>query len=354
MKRNNITAIDFFCGAGGLTHGLRKAGIDVDKGIDIDGSAKKTYESNNPGSKFIKKDIRKVTTNHLLTGIDRSMNLLLFAACAPCQPFSTQNKIKKKRDSRRSLIEYFAELVDKVVPDYLIVENVRGFGKNSNVYRRTLISVLNRKKYKYSECIIKAEEYGIPQTRHRYVLVASLHGKIDLPKRMYGPGHRFPYKTVRNAIEKYPPIAAGTGIDSIPNHKSPKLSELNLERIKIVPRDGGSRSSLPGRLQLKCHKEYNGHSDVYGRMSWDKPSPTLTCKCNSISNGRFGHPEQDRAISLREAAALQTFPDNYVFVGNDTDIARHVGNAVPVLLSTKLGRVFVKNAILSFGFHKPS
>jgi DNA (cytosine-5)-methyltransferase 1 len=354
MKNGDITAIDFFCGAGGLTYGLRKAGINVIKGIDIDESAKDTYEKNNPGSKFISKDVRKLDTQTLLENVDRSKSLLLFAACAPCQPFSTQNKKRKEgNDPRRSLIEHFAELVDKILPDYIIVENVRGFGKNSNIHRNKLISVLNKNGYKYSEDVIRSEDYGVPQTRHRYVIVASIKGKISLPKPVYGPERRLPYKTVRDTISKYPQIEAGTGINLIPNHKSRRLLDVNLKRIRLVPKNGGSRNSLPARLQLKCHKEYKGHSDVYGRMRWDRPSPTLTCKCNSISNGRFGHPEQDRAISLREAAALQTFPDHYVFVGNDTDIARHIGNAVPVLLSTKLGKIFVRNA-LSFSFHKSS
>jgi len=232
-------------------------------------------------------------------------------------------------------------LVNEILPDYVLIENVRGFIKSTNPYRKELLSVLKKNGYHYSEGIVKAEEYGVPQSRHRYVLIASKFQEISLPNALYGPKGRFPYNTVRDAIESYPPLRSGQDFVKIPNHRSRKLSPLNLERIRIISKNGGSRNLLPKRLQLKCHSTYEGHSDVYGRMNWDKPSPTLTCKCNSLSNGRFGHPEQNRGISLREAAKLQTFPDNYIFYGGSTVIAKHIGNAVPVLLAEKIGRVFV-------------
>jgi len=152
--------------------------------------------------------------------------------------------------------------------------------------------------------------------------------------------------TVKDTIAKYPRISAGNVESTIalPNHLARNVSELNILRLKNTPHSGGSRTDWPSHLWLKCHKGDNvGHSDVYGRMNWDKPSPTLTCKCNSISNGRFGHPEQDRAISLREAAALQTFDDNFIFYGTQCDIAKHIGNAVPPLLAQVFAETIKKH-----------
>lgn len=344
MKAAKVAAVDIFCGAGGLTYGLRKAGIEVIRGIDIDESVRETYTRNNRRVEFLNKDVRKLNPRELVRGIDRSKKLFLLAGCAPCQPFSSQNRTKCRRDPRRSLIRYFTRLVEKTLPDYVLVENVQGFINSSNPYQNELVSVLRKKGYKYSERIVHAEEYGVPQHRHRYMLLASRLGEIQFPEPRYGPATGVDYKTVRDAIRKYPSIEAGQAYGNIPNHKSRKLSELNLKRIKLVPKNGGSRYALPETLQLKCHKWHDGHSDSYGRMCWDKPAPTLTCKCNSLSNGRFGHPTQNRAISLREAAALQTFPDSYAFYGSDTAIAKHIGNAVPVLLATKIGKVIANDS----------
>lgn len=338
---NNVIAIDFFCGAGGLTFGLRRAGIKVLKGVDNDASVEKTYTENNLGSVFIKKDIREITSKELMKNIDRRGKKLLFAGCAPCQPFSRQNR-KSGRDNRRSLIRAFARLVKEVIPEYVMVENVPGFMKNSNVHREFLLEILKNLGYKFDEGVLDASEYGVPQKRKRYVLLASLGGEIKLPEGTYGKG-KLPLATVRDAILKYPPIKAGESHVSIPNHSSRCLSETNLIRIRKIPKNGGSRSSLPKELRLSCHSKHNGHKDVYGRMSWDRPSPTLTCKCYSFTNGRFGHPEQDRAISFREAAALQTFPDNYVFHGNKTDVSKFIGNAVPIIFAQFIGNQIVKN-----------
>jgi DNA (cytosine-5)-methyltransferase 1 len=172
-------------------------------------------------------------------------------------------------------------------------------------------------------------------------MLASRIGKIPFPPETHGkPGQ--PYLTVEK-IRKYPPIAAGETHPTVRNHAARKLSELNLKRMKNTPKNGGGRKDWPRNLWLKCHKKRDpGHTDVYGRMTWEKPSPTLTCKCNSVTNGRFGHPEQDRAISLREAAALQTFPDDFIFYGKNTNIGRHIGNAVPPLIGEVFGNALVK------------
>jgi DNA (cytosine-5)-methyltransferase 1 len=175
--------------------------------------------------------------------------------------------------------------------------------------------------------------------------MASRIGSIKFPEPTHGTGRKR-YVTVRDIISKYPPIRAGQKSRLIPNHTSARLTKINLNRIKSIPKDGGTRKNLPKNLSLKCHDNHRGHTDVYGRLAWDKVSPTLTCRCISLSNGRFGHPTQNRALSVREAAALQTFPDDYVFYGEKTKTALHVGNAVPVLLAQKLGSSIVKKVRL--------
>jgi DNA (cytosine-5)-methyltransferase 1 len=332
---DKIVAVDLFCGAGGLTAGLRKAGVKVVKGIDIDSEVEKTYKLNNPGSTFLNRDISEITAEDLIQGINRQNDLFLLAGCAPCQPFSLQNRTKR-RDKRKSLMKQVGRLIDLTKPDLVLVENVPGFINKKNRYHTEFIGILKKHKYFFSEGILNARDYGVPQNRRRYVLFASLRSKVSLPEATYGPG-KLDYVTVKDAIAKYPRIKAGGSSKSFPNHSSRILSDLNLERLMIIPKDGGSRNSLPKALELKCHNEHNGHYDVLGRMRWDKPAPTLTCKCTSITNGRYGHPTQNRGISLREAAALQTFSDDYIFYGSKTSIAKQIGNAVPVLLAQKLG-----------------
>ena len=343
MKRE-IIGIDIFCGAGGLTYGLKEAGINVIKGVDVDETSRETYLKNNRGASFIAKDVRKLTKDELIGDTDRSKNLLLLAGCAPCQPFSAQNKAKTPKDTRRSLIMDFFRLVKEILPEYVLVENVPGFMKKNNRYHTKFVKNLSLLGYDYVEKVINAADYGVPQKRLRYVLLASRLGKIDFPPETHGPG-RQAYKTVADAIAKYPKIRAGSFSRTVPNHISKSLSETNMVRIKAIPKNGGSRRDLPKKLVLECHKNYKGHSDVYGRMSFDKPAPTLTCRCTSFTNGRFGHPVQNRPISLREAAAIQTFPDDYIFYSpNMTKAAVHIGNAVPVLLAEKLGETIVTNA----------
>jgi len=232
--------------------------------------------------------------------------------------------------------------VEDIKPDYIFMENVPGLGGDPgrDVYVK-FKKVLEREKYIYEERIVNAKFYGVPQNRRRLVLFASRCGKIKMPKETHGKEKR-PLVTVRKTIEKYSAIKAGETSKKYPNHVARTLTKLNLERMRHTPKDGGSRNDWPEKFILKCHRKRKGYGDVYGRMKWDKPSPTLTCKCTSLSNGRFGHPEQDRAISLREAAAIQTFTDWYVFYGGLIDITRHIGNAVPVKLSEIFGKQFDK------------
>jgi DNA (cytosine-5)-methyltransferase 1 len=339
-----MKAIDFFCGAGGLTRGLLDSGIDVILGIDADDRCRNTYEANNAPAKFKHCDIRKLTVADLskeIKGIPS--NQLMFAACAPCQPFSKQRTVAKDK-RQRTLLGSFSKFIDTFKPEYIFIENVPGITKVSgnSTYKR-FISVLDRCGYFYDASDIDAKCYGVPQTRRRHILIARRSSPLRMPEATHGPD-RLPYETVKNVISHFPPINAGDTHPDVPNHRASALSEVNFQRIKYSRKNGGDRRDWPDDLILDCHKgNYQGHTDVYGRMWWNRPAPALTCKCASLSNGRYGHPEQDRAISLREAAALQTFPDDYVFYGKSkTDICNQIGNAVPVKLAEIISQAFFK------------
>lgn len=340
-----ILGVDFFCAAGGATKGFQNAGIKVLRGIDKDLTCKETYETNCSPSKFLLKDIDDLKPCEVMEGIQVSENdRLLFIACAPCQPFSRFIR-SSQDDNRTDLILTFAKFVKKLAPHIVFIENVPGFataadGRILGTLLRTLTS--SKPAYECEWKLVDAKSYGVPQKRSRFIMLASRIGKITFPPATHGK-HRQEYVTVKDKILKYPPLVAGETHATIPNHTAPRLSELNLNRMANTPKNGGSRKDWPRNLWLKCHKKEDaGHTDVYGRIKWSKPSPTLTCRCNSISNGRFGHPEQARAISLREAAALQTFTDDFVFYGKNTNIARHIGNAVPPLIGEVFGRAIVR------------
>ena len=327
-------AIDFFCGAGGLTSGLREAGIQVVAGYDKDTACEGTYANNNLGTTFHSTDIKKLTADDLGIG---GADPWLFAACAPCQPFSSQRRASEPHEDA-TLLAHLGRLVATAQPTYVLVENVPGIARvpGFSTFRRFL-RTLAENSYRYTYGVLDAKYFGVPQTRRRLVLLASLQHMPSLPAATHGKGLD-DFRTVRDAIERFPAIGAGEADGKTPNHAAARISSRNMERLRNTPVDGGDRLCWPERLVLDCHKTISGYTDVYGRMAWDRPAPTLTGKCNSISNGRYGHPEQDRAISLREAAAIQTFPDDYVFCGPSGQIARQIGNAVPVEFAEVLGR----------------
>jgi DNA (cytosine-5)-methyltransferase 1 len=334
-----LNAFDFFCGAGGLTRGLLDSGIEVIAGFDCDKECCESYEYNNPGVKFIAKDIRDVTLAELRRLAQKgSFKETIFVGCAPCQPFSQQRRSNKHMNDA-TLLSEFGRLVALAKPGIVLIENVPGITRlpGFSTFRRFL-KLLTQNNYKFAYDIIDAKRYGIPQTRRRLVLIAARGTAPPLPKPKHGPT-LLPFKTVRQTISHFPVLAAGECHPNVPNHVAASITPMNIERLKHTPLNGGDRRSWPDNLRLDCHKgDYNGHTDVYGRMAWDTPAPALTGRCHSISNGRYGHPEQNRAISLREAAALQTFPDGYVFFGSNTHIARQIGNAVPVRLAKELGK----------------
>lgn len=341
----SLIAIDLFCGCGGVTRGFSDAGIRVAAGIDFDEDCKSTYERNNKESKFILSDVSKLSGRQLVKHLGRVKpgDKLLLSACAPCQPFSQQTRVKRI-DSERRVLTQVARLVRELEPDFVFLENVYGL-KNVPGYSafRRLLNTLAELGYKTESGMVDASGFGVPQNRRRFVLTAVRYGNSVWPMPTHGLGLK-PYVTVRKAIEKLPELRHGEKHARVPNHIASPLSDLNLRRITATPYDGGSRSQWPDDLKLACHAGHDGHPDVYGRLRWDAPAPTLTTKCTSLSNGRYGHPEQNRAISAREAAALQGFKTKYVFVATVHVLRRLIGNAVPPPVAEHFGLEFVLRA----------
>lgn len=342
----NISAVDLFCGAGGLTHGLSQAGVDVRLGVDIDPASQHPYEANND-AEFCLADVLDLDPAVIVERFVPGTTTLL-AGCAPCQPFSTYSQ-KARRDgtARRDrgkkddwkLVERFGELISAVQPDLVAMENVPPLF-NAAVFKRFLKHLDG---YSYDARVVDCTSVGLPQTRKRLVLVASRLGSIRLPQF---DGDR---QTVRTTIGGLPPLAAGESCPTDRVHRASALSPLNLQRIRTsVP--GGTWREWPEELRAKCHSQESGitYPSVYGRMMWDEPAPTITTQCFGYGNGRFGHPEQDRAISLREAAMLQGFPRSYEFLPQDQTVSfsvlgRLIGNAVPVTLGKAIGEVLVEH-----------
>lgn len=340
-----IKAIDFFCGAGGLTRGLLNAGITVLAGVDNDERLEKTYTSNNEPSRFIKSRIEDIQIYELRETLGiQNIDTTLYAACTPCQPFSTLNR-QKGDDDRQNLLLKFAEIIEECPPDFILVENVPRLNKDhgKEIYGEFLAIL---KKCKFSEPaadLLDAKHFGVPQTRKRFILLASRYSSISLPISN-ADSNVFP--TVRECIKKYPVIADGEQSEGYPNHVSRKLKSHHKRIVKAIPKNGGSRKDVVDTsILLKCHQEKpNAHRDVFGRMEWDKPAPTLTTRCTDVYSGRFIHPEQDRGISLREAAALQTFGDDYEFFdASISGISRQIGNAVPVKFAEQLGKSIINS-----------
>lgn len=332
-----MIAVDFFCGGGGMTRGLLNAGINVQFGLDSNPACQDTFEHNNE-IPYLCRDILEVTAEELTREFPVLLENddLLLVGCAPCQPFSKQRQGRGEH-AATNLLDEFGRFVRALAPTCVLVENVPGIQNRGHEVFGRFLNLLNEMHYHVVFGVVNAKDYGVPQNRRRLVLIAAQDFIPDEPEATHGEG-LLPYVTVRDAINGYPAIEAGGSSDLFYNHRASALSELNLRRIIATPHDGGGRLDWPPELILACHNNgHNGHTDVYGRMSWDDVSPTLTSKCFSLSNGRFGHPEQNRAISLREAAALQSFDDNYQFFGSLQEIGRQIGNAVPVLLAQRLG-----------------
>ena len=341
-KMKEVSAIDLFCGVGGMTHGFILEGVNVIAGIDADPSCRYAFEVNNDAW-FIEKSADFVQGDEIgCLFPDGHYKVLI--GCAPCQPFSRYTR-RDDTSKEWGLLYEFSRLIRELEPDVVSMENVPELATR-NRYRvfDDFVEQLDLAGYFVSYYIVFCPDYGIPQNRTRLVLFASKYDKVDLLDKTHSPEK---YRTVKDSIGHLPPISAGETCPDDPLHRSSRLSDLNLKRIRAsVP--GGTWRDWSDDLQLTCHKRSSGKSypAVYGRMSWDEPAPTITTQAYGYGNGRFGHPEQDRALSLREAALLQTFPEDYDFVDPDNEfslksVGRHVGNAVPV----DLGRIVARSII---------
>lgn len=331
-----IYGVDLFCGAGGLTNGLQRAGIDVRLGVDIDPACKYPYTENNDAA-YLPISVEKLGAQDLRPYY-RKNGIKLLAGCAPCQTFSTYNQKATETDTRWWLLRQFSRLVDELKPDLVTMENVPRL-KEQNVFDE-FVADLERNEYTVDYQIVNCAEYGVPQQRSRLVLLASRLGPIKL---LAPSACGYKPITVRAALGKLPPLTAGTFWRKDPLHQCSALSELNLRRMK-ASRPGGTWRDWPKELVANCHQKISGktYSSVYGRMTWDGPAPTITTQFYGFGNGRFGHPDQDRAISLREGAILQSFPRNYKFTPPDKEVClkavgRLIGNAVPVRLGEVIG-----------------
>jgi len=337
----NISTVDLFCGAGGLTYGFEQAGIPVAVGYDIDIACKFPYEKNTK-AKFILKDVEQIDRSELLKYfLDKKIRILV--GCAPCQPFSSYSRRYSDKTGKWKLLQDFARIIQECKPEIVSMENVLQL--KQHLVFKTFVDHLKKSDYFCNIYEIKCQDYGVPQTRTRLVLFASKFGEINLIKPTHTPET---YETVKKTISHLEPLKAGevSKLDRL--HRSSKLSNLNLRRIR-ASRPGGTWRDWSTDLVAKCHTKNSGktYPGVYGRMEWDKLSPTITTQCFGFGNGRFGHPEQDRAISLREAALLQTFPDHYEFVKPDEPVifdrvGKMIGNAVPV----KLGEAIARSILL--------
>lgn len=337
-----IEAIDLFCGIGGLTCGLRKAKIDVVAGLDNDKTCKDAYVDNND-AEFICADISEYDFSEMKNKYSKD-SIRVLVGCAPCQPFSSHTfKSKKEKDSRWNLISYFIDAIDALDPHVVSMENVRGITK-TDVFLE-FVEQLKKRRYKVDYDVLFCPDYGMPQSRSRLVLLASKLGDIKVPK----PTHsKDSYVGAKEVIGALPPIKAGETCKKDPMHTAAGLTEINMKRMR-ASKPGGSWRDWDKSLLPNCYKRESGQSyvSVYGRMTWDNVSPTITTQFYNYGTGRFGHPEQDRALSLREGAMLQTFPRNYSFGRhvNVSTIARHIGNAVPPDLGKLIGKTIKKHVI---------
>ena len=339
-----VRVADFFCGCGGTSAGLQAAGMKVAFGLDFDSEAAITYRRNFSDASFIEQDISNVEPSEVAAAVGRDDGPLLFSACAPCQPYSNFGGAKK-RDPRRTLLLRLLPFVEHLRPDLLFIENVPGLHAQqapAGTFAR-FCKALRADGFHVASEVVDCQSYGVPQRRRRLIVMASRYGPIEIPEPTNGRAiGLLPVSTVWEWIGDLPPIDAGEQHDSVPNHLASALTDINVRRLRATP-PGGGRADWPEDLRLACHAEHRGHSDVYGRMRADAPAPALTTKCTSISNGRFGHPFQDRPISVREAASLQTFPRDFVFEGGIKSATRQIGNAVPVLLAHRVGEAFLKH-----------
>ncbi|MCG8532004.1 MAG: DNA cytosine methyltransferase [Desulfovibrionales bacterium] len=345
IHTSHLKAIDFFCGIGGMTNGLLQAGINVVGGIDFDAECEETYNLNNYPSKFLHADIEMLEPADLSKnfGITPNDGNLVFVGCSPCQYWSKIRTNKQKSFKSAFLLKEFERFIEHFLPAYVVLENVPGLKNNPQSYLPTFLEFLKKHNYVFEQKVLNAKGYGVPQSRKRFLLIASrCHEEVSLPEASNDVLTVRDVLGVENGFES---ITAGHKDLTSFMHSSAGLSPQNLKRIMLTLPDGGNRMAWKDtELQIPAYVgKDNYFSDVYGRMWWDRPAPTITTKFPSFSNGRFGHPSEHRAISLREGATLQSFPKSFDFVCRKQGaVARQIGNAVPPALAKKIGEHLVK------------
>lgn len=323
-KKKYLSAVDLFSGCGGLTLGLKQAGFRVLAAVEMDARAQATYKLNHPDVRLYCENIKRLSADSLLRDLGfKAGQLDLLAGCPPCQGFSrlrTRNKATSARDPRNNLIKDFLRFIGVFRPKTIMLENVPALLHDRRF--KQLCVELMRLKYRFVARVLNAADYSVPQRRRRLILLASLIGDPEIAPQ------RTDHVTVRQALHGLEtPTRTKDQLHGFPENRSKKVQSL----IRLIPKNGGSRSDLPVRYQLGCHKRSDGFSDVYGRMAWDDVAPTLTSGCVNPSKGRFLHPQQNRTITLREAAVLQGFPRRYKFdISHGKEaIALMIGNALP-------------------------
>lgn len=327
-RSRHLSAIDLYSGSGAVTEGLKSIGFEVLAAVDSDPVSCTTYRTNHESVLLYEQDIQRLSPEKVRADLNHKGSIDLLVVCAPCQPFSTQNKKRFQDDPRAMLVLESIKFIEEFQPTLVFFENVPGIAANGPIDR--LRCGLRGLGYKLGEArVIDAADCGVAQRRERCIMVAAKEQeRID---RFYSSIRKQDPQSVADLISHLPALNSGERDESDPLHFARRHHPITLERLKHIPKNGGSRSSLPPRLQLKCHKGRDGDfPDVYGRMKWDTVAPTLTTGCTDLTKGRYAHPRDDRAITLREAALLQSFPPEYKFRGNSGQIARQIGNAVPV------------------------
>lgn len=341
-----VRVVDLFCGAGGLSLGLQRAGLDIAAGCDLDPACRFPYERN-VQAQFHNRDVAELTTAELNTWFDQA-DVRVLAACAPCQPFSGYVVGRYIEDQRWKLLHEVERLVESVLPEIVTVENVSRLSLRP--MWSAFISKLEDLGYTTAHSVVDCAAYDVPQSRKRLIMLASRIGSIGVPRPNAGAA-----LTVRDAIGHLPGIDAGTASDVDHLQSARALTPTNIARIQ-ASRPGGTWKEWNPAMRARCHRVKTGktYPSVYGRMEWDKPSPTITTQFYGFGNGRFGHPDQDRALTLREGALLQTFPPEFEFapVGDRTNfrqIGRLIGNAVPVNLGVHIGAEIVRHIARVYG-----
>lgn len=339
-RKNKATTIDLFCGAGGLTAGLKRAGFNVVAGVEINPEMAKTYKANHPTTKLLIRDVREITGKEIfeLTGLKE---IDLVAGCPPCQGFTTLTTKYHRKDSRNDLVLEMARLVEEMMPKMVMMENVSGLANRGKPLLDGFVERLESLGYLVNKGVLQMADYGVPQSRRRLVLLAGKGFYIPLPKQTHcykgdGKNRLKPWLTLADVIKnmKKPVTLSEAKKRGTPQkfnwHVVRDLKEISIKRLKSL-KAGSSRGSLPTELRPKCHKKSNrGFTNVYGRLSWEQTPPTITSGCTTPCMGRFGHPDELRTISIREAALIQTFPRRYKFDTEFMDAACDlVGNALP-------------------------